>query len=331
MITAVTALLSLLLTGSGVLRMPTVPAPPPNAAAVQATMDALPQRGDGMYAVRLDRNRVAFLTGDSLAAGGGKWAHNTITVLTGSKAHLVQPQLPGQNPYQVIPDAADGSFWWLGSGFVVGKVLYTTTLHVRPTPEWPGFVTIGADWALFDVSNEPRLLRTAPGPVDVGPVWWLSGVAYDPGMQRVTVFGASRDATDGWTGHDVYAAQVPLASLLNPAVWAYWGGSGWTSDPAGASPVLRTSDGVSGPGSNYSVWRDAAGWHLTDRMGGSWGPPQLARWSTPVLGQPWTVQTDAGIPDPAYCATEDRVPLGNGKYLAHYSIPDPYGVVWIEV
>jgi hypothetical protein len=305
------------------------PAAVASAGAVQAATDALPVRPDGMFAVRLDAGRVALLSGDARPVAGGRWPHNTLAVVAGATAHAVAAAA-GAPRWQPVPDGPAGDYWWLGPGFAAGGRLYVLSPHLRRPADWP--VALGVDWTVFDVRGEPRYLRTAPTPSSRlgGPVVWGSAVWYDPATKLVTAFGRSAAPADGWTGYDAYAAQVPVAAVLDPAAWRYWSGAGWSARPAAARPVLRAAtDG--GTDTAYTAWRDGAGWHLSTRRGGAWGGP-LVRFSTPAFGGAWTARWLVDLPAGAYLATEARAfgPLGSGGRLAQQSMPG-VGVTWLEV
>jgi hypothetical protein len=304
----------------------------------QALFGSLPTYGDGNMSSILDSGRCAIVTGDAIARDGGAWAHSTITVLSGGTGRVVRPAYPGTpSPYQAIPDRGDGTVDWLGPAFFANGRLYSFAPRIRPTGGG-GWENIGVNVATFDVPRrgDPRFASFLPTPTAIeNPVYWSGGVYYDEPTRLVYVFGASAVATDGWTGHDVYAARVPLASLGVPARWSYFaaGGSAGTWSPVqqDATPVLRSSVN-GGAESAFSVFHDAHGWAVTSKRGGQWGPGEVVRWSTPALGEPWTETVLANIPGDNYLHIEHwALPLtSSGRRLLTYNTAG-LGATWVTV
>lgn len=296
-------------------------------ATWRATFDAQPIYGDGMNAVRLSPSRAAFLTGDAVPRDGGPWGHSSITVVdvATARGHVVRPNyVDAPSPYQVIPDdgGSPGGYHWLGPTFAADGVMYVLAPHnvVDPANGF-GFRALGTDWATFDVRAEPHLIGLNPTPSSVDdPVTWSAGVWYDRASRYVYVAGVSRESTDGWTGHDVYVARVPISSVADPHAWSYLARWRWSPDPADALPVM-TAPVDGGVETSFSFWRDAYGWHVASRLGGAWGrgdAPEVDVWTTTSI-----VSTEAAPPSWRRAKAID-LPLGEpNAYLAnvHWELP----------
>jgi hypothetical protein len=296
--------------------------PPPLPATSGAWRDVfagLPVRGDGMESAAVGGGRFVYVTGDAVPGAGGPGPHSTLTVVERRTAHVVRPAHPGAaNPYQFVPDPAD-RFHWLGPSFYAGGRLYTFAPLIAV-----GGGAIGTDLVVSRVppDGDPAYAGTYPTPSGAGIVWGSAGVWYDAGTSTVYVAGTSRDATDGWTGRDLYLARVPAARLTDPGSWAYWTGSGWTAgDQPNARPLL-TSARDGGVEDTVSLWRDRSGWYVTSRLGGVAGRPVAARWHTAALGQPWSRADLAAVPAGAYLVQEhwDAGELAAGTHLLTYCL-----------
>jgi hypothetical protein len=293
----------------------------------------LPMYGDGNISTTLDGGRCAVLTGDAIPRIGGPWAHDTITVISGGGAHVVRPAHANTpSPYQAVPDRGDGTVDWLGPAFFAGGTLYSFAPKIRPLAE--GWDNLGVNIAVFDVpaGGDPRFSGFLPTATDIaGPVYWDGGVYYDPGSRYVYIFGASVAATDGWTGHDVYAARVRLDNLASPSAWTYLGSGSWTPVQAAAKPILRSSVN-GGTETVFAVWRDSHGWNITSKRGGQWGPGQIVRWSTTALGGEWTETVLATIPGDNYIHYEHwALPVtGARQHLFTYNTVG-HDATWLAV
>lgn len=134
-------------------------------------------------------------------------------------------------------------------------------------------------------------------------------------LEAVYVFGSSVQATDGWTGHDVFAARVALRDLGTPNRWRFFASGSWTPDQASATPILRTF-GQRWHRNVFSVWRDGSGWELTSKRDGQWGPGAIVRWTAPTLGTAWTETVVANIPGDHYIHYEHLGPPTHLKRAA---------------
>lgn len=304
------ALLGLLCGSAPVYALPSSP------ADWSALFKSMPMSGDGMVSVRLDNNRVAFLTGDSIPRAGGQWAHSTITVVNGSSASMAQPGYAGLNSYQVIPETGE-AYHWLGPAVAPGNYrLYVLAPKVKSIPEWPGFASIGVDVAVFTYSSTtaPTFKKFLDSPkVGSNPIEWSAGMVYRGGY--LYAFGVSKNATDGWTGRDAYVSRISI-NTMSYSGWTYFNGSAWSTDPSKAKPILRSATDGGVENSFSATWTGTA-WKLVSRYGGRWGPGKVTEWSTPVLGQPWSQTTLATV------ANDDpKTPDDEGAYLAwkHYAL-----------
>jgi len=301
----------------------TAEAYPSTPSGWAALFAGLPMSGDGMVSVKLDSSRVAFLTGDSIPRAGGQWAHSTITVVSGSTATMMQPNYPNLNPYQVINETGE-VYHWLGPAAAPGNNrIYVLAPKVKSTPGvWPGFASVGMDVAVFSytATTGPVFMTFVPAPSG-GPVAMEWSGGFVAKGSTLYAFGVTKDATDGWTGRDVYVARISSFDVASGA-WKYGhadalGVMQWSSDAGTAAPILRSSvDG--GVENSFSATWNGTGWKLASRHGGRWGPGQVTEWSTPVLGSPWLQTTIATVPN-----DDPSTPENEGAYLAwkHYAVP----------
>jgi hypothetical protein len=252
------------------------------------------------------------------------WPHSTITVVSGPAAHTLKPAYPDTpSPYQVIPDRGATAPWtgWVRPSSPAPRC--TPSLREYAPITGGGWEAVGVNIAVFDVppGGEPRFSSFLATPTGVhNPVYWSGGILYDAASGYVYVFGSSVQATDGWTGHDDFAARVALRELCTPNRWRFFASGSWTPVQASATPILRTSVN-SGTETVFSLWRDGSGWKLTSKRGGQWGPGAIVRWTAPTLGTAWTETVVADIPGDHYIHYEHlALPLtSSGQRLLTYN------------
>lgn len=291
---------------------------PATATGWAQAFKAQPVYGDGMASCDLGSGRRVFVTGDAVPRDGSAWAHSTITVASGSTARVLRPGYAGVSPYQVIP-AEPGGWHWLGPCAAVNGRLFVLAPRVAPTAEWPYFVSVGNDLAVFryTATTDPVFERVVSVPA-TGGVAWSAGLTATGGY--LWAFGSSTTATDGWTGHDVYAARVAPSVATSPAAWRGWTGAGYGVVSKSVPVLTGPRDG--GTETVVSVARLGGVWKMTSRLGGAWGSGAVAEWSTPALGKPWTRSTIATVPDNAYIAWKHYgVMLADGRVPLTYNTP----------
>jgi hypothetical protein len=288
-----------------------------------ATFEQLPTYGDGMPSCTIDSGRRVFLTGDAITRdGSAPWPHSTVTVVAADNtAHVVVGGYPEQNQYQAVPETEAGVFHWLGPCTYSAGRLYTLAPVVRSDGS-----PVRVDLVVFTVSpgGDPRYAAAYPLPQQWNGALWL-----DPASGLVYWWGASPQATDGWTGRDVYVARTPLGSITRADQWSYRTAAGtWVKAPAGIPAPVMTAPRDGGVDLSFTAWRDTGGWHLVSRYGGPWGTlngvPTISEWTSATMAS-WS-RVDAMTVDlRAYLFQVHR-----GLGVATYSVagePSPW-VAW---
>ncbi|GAB2674177.1 DUF4185 domain-containing protein [Thalassiella azotivora] len=229
----------------------TVPAPT-DAAGYQRMFDDLQgpgwAGGDQATSTRLPDGRVLWLFGDTMQgvadadgayAAGARMVHSSFVVQDGG---CLEP-VTGPDGGPVVPDAADGSWWWPQHAVVDGDRLVVLSLHVRGAGGGShGFTLAGTDAAVFTLPRDggvPRWERTvatpSTGSPDTQPLWGTAVVTHDG---HHYVYGSRRVDAPLHFGRAVHVARVDEGSLSDVTAWEYWDGARWTSDPAASAAVV---------------------------------------------------------------------------------------------
>lgn len=302
----------------------------PGPVQLAATFAALPTYGDGMPSCVIDSGRTVFLTGDATVRAGGPGPHSTVTVLDArGRAHVVRPGYPttvAASPYQAVPEKETGRMHWLGP--CIYDAARRLLFALSPVVEVGTGAGVRVDLVTF---------RVVPGadPVYAGayrmPREWAGALWLDPQSQLVYWWGASPQATDGWTGRDVFVARTPLALITNAGSWSYRTAAGtWSKLPdVAAAVMLAPLHG--GVDLSFTAWRDASGWHVVSRYGGPWGKTSpvdtfasIFEWTSPDLTR-WVGREQARVDERAYLFQ-----LHRGTGTATYSVAgrDSAWVAW---
>jgi hypothetical protein len=294
--------------------------PPTDPAAWRATYRQLHGRawsgGDGGASAPLDGGAVLFVHGDTaqgdVDADGRRsltgFVHNTMVVAVGG---CLIP-ITGPDFGAVIPDAADGHYYWPAAPIVDGNDMWVPVARMRTThPGTWGFAQDGIDLAHFSLAGGrvPTYLGTVSTPMSNDTV-----VAWGNGEVRVAgwwyVYGVAADGT----GDDVFAARVPAGRLGDASAWQFWGAGSWRADPSAITPVLAPTDTPTplSPSMGLSVVQRPSGKFVMITKNYNVFSNEIVAWvaSTP-LG-PWT---------PSGTPTELPVEHSSfGQTLSQYSV-----------
>lgn len=238
--------------------------PAPSTAPGYARMfDSIPasqwQGADHSESVKLADGRIVWLYADTISTGAPTFVHSTAIVQQAGCFHVAN------GGAQLIPDAADGSFYWPAGAVAftnsTGPHLLVSLVHVKAGGP-AGFTVLGSAAAILNTpaGADPVFLRMAagwpnPAPAIAGAGLYLTGTT-------LHVF----TATDV---HQTYVFGRALSHrtvALNAAI----GGTGtWGVD---STVIPASPDGTDNGVSPYS---DAAGFHLLTKRWSSLGQTVL--------------------------------------------------------
>jgi hypothetical protein len=134
--------------------------------------------------------------------------------------------------------------------------------------------------------------------------WGAAAVTYGPYHY---VYGVYRQ--EGWFGHRVYVARVPVGQIRYRSSWRFWNGSGWGTTESSARQVISE---FGGPEASFSVAVDAGKFKIVSKKDGTFGSSVL-RWQSAWVQGPYSTTVVASVP-----WTE-----ADNTYLvqAHYDMP----------
>lgn len=226
---------------------------PTTAAGYQAMFDAKNDLGwsggDQAASLVLPGGRVLWLFGDTVQglqaptggyAPGSRMVHNSF--LLQDRGCLTA--LNGRERGEVIPNAANGDWYWPQTAMVDrGRLIVFATRVRRTGPGSMDFRTVGTDAATFTLhSGRPVFSRMTGTPSSgVGD----SGVQYGAALVArgpfTYVYGTQKVGGDLVFGRAVTLARVPAGSLLQQAKWRFWTGTTWSARRADAAAVVKAA------------------------------------------------------------------------------------------
>ncbi|MCU1454772.1 MAG: hypothetical protein JWN46_2918, partial [Acidimicrobiales bacterium] len=226
-----------------------LPSAPTTAADLRTALnhhDARWQGGDGGTAVALPDGRTLWLFGDtmfgtvqpdgSLTTGWGM-VHGSILIESGA---CFDPFYSSTTTRIVplVPNAADGSYYWPGDGWVSadGTTLNVMVSHVQPgvtsgtAPAEPHGIAVFrlSDLSLVRVDDIP----SPPPPATT--VGWRAMAYRDPGDHYVYLYDVE--------GFNHYVVRFPdsTSNFTTADDWEYWTGSAWSLVPADTRAMTVT-------------------------------------------------------------------------------------------
>lgn len=226
-----------------------------------------------------------------------------------------------------FPRWADGSEFWPGQWVAVGDTVYVVGSRqlVRGPFDW---TTLGAYVATVHVPpcGAPRFgayITTPSSERGDDAVQWSGGIARSDGWYYIH---GVRDRPDAYHARD----GGYVARTANPALpWAFWAGSGWSTDPAAAVPTIPTGS-VGGTEAAYTVHRKGSGWTVVTKRNGTLAS-DVGVYTSPAPTGPWTwkpLLTVCALN--CYLSGGAPIPTTSGKFMIEWSRVDAMPQ-WAEV
>lgn len=241
----------------------TTPAPT-SAAGYSHMFDTIPasqwQGADHSESVRLADGRVVWIYADTISTVAPTFVHSTVIVQQAGCFHV------GNGGAQLIPNAADGSFYWPAGAVAFtnssGPHLLVSLVHIKQGGP-AGFTVLGSAAAILNTpgGGDPVFLRMVTGwPNPAGTRIVGAGLYLSSTTLHVYT------ATDVQTQF-VFGRQLSHRTVaLNTAI----GGTGsWGAD---STIIPATPDGTD---NGVSPYADAAGFHLVTKRWSSLGQTVL--------------------------------------------------------
>lgn len=291
-----------------------------NRIAEIRSADAL-QGGDVGASAGLQDGRSVWVFGDTLRtpdSSGPRVVRNSMLVVEPACLRVVRPRAEGA----VIPDRGDGVGYWPMSVVVEQKVGYDLVsvtaqrVHTIDADDPFGFEALGPSVATFvaPLGEVPQLISvTDLGPDDTdttSPMW---GAATAAAGEWVYLYGTSRPAVaEPGTGFALRVARAPAGALTEQSQWAYWNGSDWGSDPAGAAELIGAQEGTS---QTLSVFAQGDSWFVLSKQGEVLGD-DIVVWTGSAPQGPFGDPTPvAPLPSDAAAGELRYMPLAHPRLL----------------
>ena len=245
--------------------------------------------GDVGASTLLQDGRRVMVFGDTLRRVGGerRFVRNSMLVFEENCLHAILPDDGGA----LLPDRGTGEdavgYWPMGVATVERQgydLLVVTAQRVRATGSGSfDFENLGPAVGVFvvPVGGTPQVISVQ----DVGedsadserPAWGAATAFHDGWLM---LYGTARPDDPGVFGFGLHLARVPPDDLMDVSTWAYWDGSGWTSDEAASEPLVPAVGGVS---QTLSVFEQEGTWHALSKRDEFLGD-EVTVWSAP---EPW--------------------------------------------
>ena len=262
--------------------------------------------GDGTASVPLSDGRVAWLFSDTyigtVNADGSRPANtplinNSIVVQTGEGLQDTVFGGTAANPVAVMPQTADGKFFWVGDGLSAGGKL--RVFYSRYGRSGQGALDVKLEGTSVATFDQTGFVRESVVELPVGDkiAWGVEVVEDGP----VTyVYGSEYVDETGLRFAHLARTNADLSAPLE-----YWNGSAWVSDEASSARIL------SGVGTTFGVQRADSGWVLVTQQGNGIFHPDMVAYSAPSPTGPFA--------DPVvlYQAPEGADGTGKIVYDAH--------------
>ena len=242
---------------------------PTTAAGFQAMFDAKNDAGwsgaDQSASTLLPDGRILWVFGDTFLgaqnAGGGyapgvRMVHNSL--LLQDRGCLTA--VPGPAGGEIVPDAANGDFYWPSTSVVEGGRLIVVAGRTRRAPTPAGFEGLGFAAAVFRLppGGAPVFERMTPLPASLtGEEQAQYGAAVLPSGGYTYVYASRRVTGHLVFGRAVTVARAPAGQLLKLPAWRYWNGRAWVVDRAAAADLVSAAP--RGWSSAFSVLRRSDG------------------------------------------------------------------------
>lgn len=233
---------------------------PVDAAGYSTAMNALPQGGDATLSVSLPSGHVAWIYGDTLMPGVGM-PHSTVIMQDRGCFRASRTQL--------LPDDADGTFWWPAAALVLpgGDVLVTARdgfgQRVRAA------IAREINGTLMFV----RWLAYWPQPPTADGPYYGDGLLLDGDQLRA--YGTRLHP--GSFGKQLWLASVPVSSIGDPAAWQLGTRAVWGTGAHGVDTAI-------------AAYRDSSGYHLLTLQDSVYGNGPVIALDAPSAGGPFTAR-----------------------------------------
>jgi len=278
---------------------PNVPSSP---AEYQDAFDALRRTytewasADAPVPLELPDGRILWTFGDTwigtvLPDGAitptNRLEHNSFVVQTG---RCFAPQMGGTPLHRTerIADPAPNEWYWPAASLVDGSTVRMFLWHLRQASPPLHFEIVGIRVATLSLPD------LAVQQIDALPFSPTDGVHYGATISVIgsMVYAYGRDELDG------YVSRVPVADILTPGAWEFWGNAGgpdtWVTDPALAVPMtfvgtppLGLFGTGAGPGAPLSVRPYGAGYLATAMLLDAFAD-EVSAFTAPAPEGPWT-------------------------------------------
>lgn len=245
--------------------------------------------GDAGASTLLQDGRRVLVFGDTLRVVDGeqRFVRNSMLVL---EQHCLDVILPAGGG-ALIPDRGTGDdavgYWPMGVETVERDgydLLLVTAQRVRATGSGPfDFENLGPALAVFVVplGGTPQVI----GVQDVGedsadterPAWGAATAFHDGWLM---LYGTARPDDPGIFGFALHLARVRPDDLMDPSMWEFWDGTGWTAEADSAVALVPAVGGVS---QTLSVFEQDGTWHALSKRDDFLGD-EVTVWSAP---DPW--------------------------------------------
>lgn len=313
-----------------------VPAPT-TAAGWQTAFDNLNNGqwsgADQSASIRLPDNRLLWVFSDTFLgaenadgsrAPGTRMIHNTFVIA--DRGCLTGVTGPGGT--EVVPNTADGQFYWPQHAFIDNGVLFVTAFRVKAIPEAPGFAVTGTFLVRFNYTSGGtptfRSIHATPasGTADTVSPQWGTAVAQADGYTYL--YGTKRVIADWVFGKALYVARVPAGQATTQSAWRYWNGTTWATSASQAREIKPADGGVS---TALSIWRHSDGtWRGVTKKHDVFGTEIVLLSSSTPTG-PWTETVIGTSPSVGTQVTYNplahpEIPLDGGALLVSISRND---------
>lgn len=249
----------------------TTPAPS-TAAGYSHMFDTLPasqwQGADHSESVRLADGRVIWVYADTISTG--RFVHSTAIVQDRGCFHAAN------GGAQLIPDAADGTFYWPAGAAPLttstGSYLLVSLVHIKSDSGPAGFIVTGSAAALVKTSGgDPVFYRWVTGWPN--PAHAIAGAGLYVSGSTLHVYTATDVQQPYVFGRQLSHRTIPLLNAIG-------GSPAWGAD---STVIPATPDGTDNGVSPYS---DATGFHVVTKRWSYLGQAVL-RYAAPTPAGPF--------------------------------------------
>lgn len=213
--------------------------------------------GDQGTSLKLPDGRQLFMLGDTVQgtltkSGGVKnWTlpHSTFVIANRGCLSIHRTTVEG-----MIPNAANGDYYWPASAVISSGSLYVFADRVRASKGAFQLVDRVLTEFTLPYGGVPKFKRhvfAARTPTKAEPITWGAGTFVKDGYAYI--YG-NKVVKAVWTyGRDVHLARVPVGQVTKKSAWRYWDGKTWGTNAAAAAVIHPAADG---PGATLSPYYD---------------------------------------------------------------------------